>query len=205
MSYNKHNSKRTAIFRNIARALQMKFIGDELFDVQELLADFTLFTKGRNKKIYNVLHKTDDWLQLDLRIFDYEYTQNYGKNKKVHRQTIFFMRSRELGMPEMQMQPETFFHKITAYLNITQDIDFEEYPKFSAQYLLQGEDEEYIRTVMSDQVLKFFTLEKGWTLETVNFFMILYKENKLLKPWEVQRLYKKGMKLHEMFKMEEIK
>ncbi len=203
MAYVKDRN-RTARIRNVARALQMNFVGDELFDVQELLTDFKLFDKGRNKKIYNVLHKADDWLELDLRIFDYEYTQNYGKHKKTYRQTVFFMRSRKLGMPEMLMKPETFFNKITEYLNITQDIDFEEYPKFSSQYLLQGEDEEYIRTVMTDKVLKFFTKEKGWTLETLNFFMVLYKHNRVLKPWEINRLYGKGMKLHEMFKMEDL-
>lgn len=199
-----NDKNRKARIRNVARALQMNYLGDELFDVQELLADFKLFDTGRNKRIYNVLHKADDWLELDLRIFDYEYTLNYGKSKKTYRQTVFFMRSRKLGMPEMLMKPETFFNKITEYLNITQDIDFEEHPKFSSQYLLQGEDEDYIRTVMTDKVLKFFTREKGWTLEALNFFMVFYKHDRLLKPWEINRLYGRGMKLHEMFKMEDI-
>ncbi|MFT6147645.1 MAG: hypothetical protein ACJAUH_000322 [Saprospiraceae bacterium] len=179
----------------------MSYAETDDWGLMELLKDFELFQKGRRRKISNVLHSVDDFLELNISIFDYEYV--IGKNKKRNRkqQTVFFLRSRSLGLPEIYMRPENFLHRIANYLNLSQDIDFEEFPKFSKQYLLQGEDEEYIRHIINEEVLQFFTKEKGWTLEAINFFLMFHHHNKLLKPWEIKQLFKKGMKLHEILEI----
>ena len=198
MKYTK--SPRSAHLQRLARELKMSYSEMDDWGLMELLEDFQLFQKGRRRKITNVLHSVDDFMELDITIFDYEYVVGKNRERNRTRQTVFFLRSRSLGLPEMYLRPEKFFHRIANYLNLSQDIDFEEFPKFSQQYLLQGEDEEYIRHTMNQDVLQFFTKEKGWTLEAINFFLMFHNNDKLLKPWEIKRLFKKGMKLHEMLK-----
>lgn len=199
MKYTK--SSRSAHLQRLARELKMSYAETDDWGLMELLKDFELFQKGRRRKISNVLHSVDDFLELNISIFDYEYV--IGKNSKRNRkqQTVFFLRSRSLGLPEIYMRPENFLHRIVNYLNLSQDIDFEEFPKFSKQYLLQGEDEEYIRHTINEEVLQFFTKEKGWTLEAINFFLMFHHHGKLLKPWEIKRLFRKGMKLHEILRV----
>lgn len=198
MKYTK--SPRAAHFRNLARELKMSYSETDDWGLMELLSDFELRQKGRRHKISNILRSVDEFMELDISIFDYEYVVGRNRKRNTKRQTVFFFRSRALGLPEIYMKPENFLHRLANYLNLSQDIDFEEFPKFSKQYLLQGEDEDYIRHTMNDKVLEFFTKEKGWTLEAVNFFLVFHKQDKLLKPWEVKRLYKKGLKLHEIIK-----
>lgn len=198
MKYTK--SPRAAHFRNLARELKMSYSETDDWGLMELLSDFELRQKGRRHKISNILRSVDEFMELDISIFDYEYVVGRNRKRNTKRQTVFFFRSRALGLPEIYMKPENFLHRLANYLNLSQDIDFEEFPKFSKQYLLQGEDEDYIRHTMNDKVLEFFTTEKGWTLEAVNFFLVFHKQDKLLKPWEVKRLYKKGLKLHEIIK-----
>lgn len=194
------HTPRAAKLKNLARVHQMDFSDEDDYGILDLLEDFKLFRKGRRKKITNVLHKIDDWMEVDMRIFDYEYTKGRGVSRKRQRQTVFFVKSKHLGLPEMQMRPEGLLNKLANYVGWQQDIDFEEYPKFSGQYLLQGREEDLIRDAMTHKVLGFFTKEKRWSLETVNYFMILYKKNRILKPWEVKQLYQKGMKLHHLLK-----
>lgn len=198
MKYTK--SPRTAHLQRLARELNMSFSETDDWGLMELLNEFKIFKQGRRRKISNILHSVDDFLELNISIFDYEYVVGKNRERNTKRQTVFFFRSRALGLPEMYMKPENVFHRIANYLHLSQDIDFEEFPKFSKQYLLQGEDEEYIRYTMNNEVLTFFTKEKGWTLEAINFFLMFHYNNKLLKPWEIKRLFKKGIKLHEMLK-----
>jgi hypothetical protein len=199
MKYTK--SPRTAHLQGLARELNMNFSETDDWGLMELLQGFQLFQKGRRQKITNVLHSVDDFLELNISIFDFEYVNGKNNERNTIRQTVFFFRSRALGLPEMYLRPEHFFHRIANYLKLSQDIDFEAFPDFSKQYLLQGEDEDYIRHTMNEQVLQFFTTEKGWTLEAINFFLMFHKHNELLKPWEIKRLFQKGLKLHEMLKM----
>jgi hypothetical protein len=179
----------------------MTFSATDDWGLMELLQEFELFQKGRRQKISNVLHSVDDFMELNISIFDFEYVKGKSRERNTTRQTVFFFRSRALGLPEIYMRPENFLHRIANYLKISQDIDFEKYPDFSKQYLLQGEDEAYIRHTMNDEVLQFFTTEKGWTLEAINFFLLFHQENQLLKPWEIKRLFKKGLKLHELLRV----
>ena len=87
----------------------------------------------------------------DINVFDYRFTISTGKTSVTKEQTVFFMNSKELGLPDFYMKPEHFLHKIAAFLGF-EDIDFEEFPGFSDQYHLKGEDEHYIRAVMGEDV-----------------------------------------------------
>ena len=97
------------------------------------------------------------------------------------------------------MKPKNFFHKIASFLGM-QDIDFEENEDFSRRYLLKGEDEELIRYMMDDQVLRFFTVQKDWSLEGVGYFLIIYKKHKLLNPQSVKHFYNTGLRIYNMLK-----
>jgi len=165
-----------------------------------MLKDFTLFRRGRRRKITNVLTTTDDMMDLTINVFDYSYVRGKSKTRKYRRQTVFFVNSKLIGLPEMQLKPETLVHKLGHMLGI-EDINFEEFPKFSGQYYLTGEDEELIRHAMSKKALRFFTNETGWCMEGLNYYMILYKRNKLASTRSVKTLIRKGKQLHEIFKI----
>ena len=183
--------------RYVASRLNMSFSPDDEYGLLSLLDGFQLFNIGRRKKISNILRREEDFGEMDLRIFDYEYAR--GKSKRRHRQTVFFIQSKQLGLPQMLMKPESLFNKIGAYLGM-QDIDFESHPEFSKKYLLQGEDEELVRAIMDEKVLQFFTIEKGWYLEGIGYYLIVYKKYKLLGPRSITKFYQKGMDIHGLLK-----
>ena len=145
----------------------------------------------------HLLQKKDGLLEMNLHIFDYQYTISTGKTSHTYKQTVFFVESKKLALPEFWMKPENFFHKIGAWLGI-EDIDFDAFPEFSNQYYLKGKDKEAVRDMMDNRVLHFFTVNKDWYLEGVNYYMIFYKDEQLLSSGQIYKFFNKGMELYRM-------
>ncbi|MEM1319743.1 MAG: hypothetical protein AAGG75_05765 [Bacteroidota bacterium] len=194
--------ERISNLKKVAYELDLNFTASDEYGLIALLRDFALFRRGHSKKIYNILHQKDEWHQSKLHLFDYKYVIGGGNNTRVLRQTVFFLQSKQLGLPQFLMKPEHFFHRIGNYLGWKQDIDFAEFPEFSKQYLLQGEDEEMVRYVMTNDMLNFFTVEKDWSLEGINYFLIFYAHNRLLSPKAIIDFYNKGMYLFDLLRQE---
>jgi hypothetical protein len=177
----------------------MEYTAKDEWGLLNMLTDFRLFKRGYGKRITNVLSIKDSMYDSQVRVFDYKFIVGGGNSTRRISQTVFLVDSKKLGLPHFSMKPENFFHKIGEKLGM-QDIDFEEYPAFSDQYLLRGEDEGLIRSTMSPEMLQFFTLEKYWSLEGINYFFIFYKWNKILPVDQVQKMHKKGLEIFEMLK-----
>lgn len=182
----------------IARNLDMDFREKDEWGLLNILKGFHLFRQGGRKKITNILCVDRGLEDFKVHIFDYRYVISTGKSSRRFKQTVFFVQSKELALPEFWMKPEHFFHKLGNYLGFD-DINFEERPEFSKQYYLKGKDEALIRHAFHDEVLHHFTIEKNWYLEGVGYFFILYKKDKLFTPSETSFFFKNGMKLFQRF------
>lgn len=201
--FNFNDNDRAEQLRYTAGQLGMEYAPDDEYGMIGLLRDFHLMQKGGRKEITNLMTHTSPLMEDRFHIFDYRYTISTGKSSHTFRQSVMFINSKQLAMPEMQMKPEHFFHRLGNWLGLQQDIDFEEHPDFSRNYLLQGEDEARVRRTMNqDEVIRFFTIEKDWCLESVGYFMIFYQDNRLLQPNEIQYLHERGLMLFENFKSE---
>ena len=192
------SDNRSAQLEHIAFELGMDYQPKDEWGLLKLLEDFHLFRKGGRKRIEHMLHLRDGMLESDIHIFDYRYTIRTNNSSRTIKQTVFFMQSKKLGLPEFLMKPEHFFHKVSEWLNLNKDIDFEEYPKFSDQYWLKSDHEEYLRASVKDNFLKFFSIERDWHLEGINYYLVFYKKSKLLSPQQIKDFYKKGIKICEM-------
>jgi len=188
--------------RSVAYQLGMNFQEKEEYGMIALLRDFKLFRIGSSKQIFNLLQKASEMLEEKISVFDYQYTIHANNASITHYQTVFFIQSKELALPQMLLKPENFFHKIGAWFGM-QDIDFVEQPEFSDRFLLKGEDEPRIRHTLSEEVMKFFLIEKKWCMESVGYYLVFYRENSLAEPSSVKSIYQKGMRLYELLKLEQ--
>lgn len=203
MAFIRLNSpERIRLFQKIAFDLGMDYYETDEKQLLPLLRGFKLFSVG-TKKIFNLLSHVDDMHESDVSVFDYQYTVSTGKTTVTFRQTVFFMNSKLLGLPEMYMKPENLLHRIGHFFGF-KDINFEAYPDFSRQYWLKGDDQDYIRYTMNEKVLEHFTSEKDWYMETVNYYFILYKHNVVFHPNSIKSFYLNGMKLFDMLKQENV-
>ncbi|MDX1942126.1 MAG: hypothetical protein SFU99_16300 [Saprospiraceae bacterium] len=197
------SKKRSEALAYIAFDLGMNFQIKDEWGLLGLLKDFHLFKQGSRKRIESVIQHKDGMLESELHIFDYQYTISTGKTSATYKQTVFFMQSKKLGLPQFLMRPEHFFNKVSEWLHLSKDIDFVEYPQFSDQYWLQSKDEDYLRATMHEFILHFFTIEKNWSLEGCNYYLIFYRNNYLFPPEKIKDFYKKGMEICNMLYQDE--
>lgn len=195
---------RQAALEKMAEELDLTYTENDEFGLVNLLKDFKLFRVGvdNRQKITHVLSNKSDLSGFNIHIFDYEHG---GRSKDVYElqypnfnQTVFFVQSKKLALSQFYMEPERFFHKVSNFLGIS-DINFEAFPTFSDQYWLKGKDEEAIRKHMSDKALHFFTIEKYWSLEGLNYYLIFYSKGKVLYGNQLKMLYEKGMEIVNIF------
>jgi hypothetical protein len=189
---------RTDSMKGYARKLGMHFHAEDEFGLLRLLRDFKLFRRGHSRKINNILKAST--LDLTTHIFDYTYIIGKGKDRRYRRQTVMFVNSKELGLPSFSMQPESLWNKLTDWLKITTDIDFDSHPEFSEQYFLRAEDEDLIRYIYDENVLEFFTINKNWHLEGMNYFLVFYSLNERFHPKLLESFYHTGIKLFDLLK-----
>jgi len=172
----------------------MEYSEKDEWGLLQLLKGFQLFKKGGRKSVTNILSREDGLEGLKVNIFDYRYVISTGKSAKRFRQTVFFVQSKDLFLPEFWMRPEHILHKIGSFIGL-EDINFKEHPEFSNQYYLKGVDEELIRYTFQEEVLHYFTIEKNWYLEGIRYFFILYKKDFLMQPSQIKHFYSNGMEL----------
>lgn len=174
--------KRTEACRSQAGAMGLEFAetADELI---ERLGDFALFKRGRRKRTRNVL--TGDAGDVKISIFDYHFTTGSGKNKKNHRQTVVLLESANIQAPSFSMRQQGFFDKFGKVLGF-QDIDFTSHPKFSKMFVLQGPNEEAVRSFFTPGLLEFFETQESVNVEGGSGRVMIYNGRKLLPPEEAK-------------------
>jgi len=192
-------SRRHEKISQVAREMGFHYDAMEDFGLTHLLADFQLMKIGGSRKVRNLMWQDDSRRDVRARIFDYQYTIHAGNTHHVHRQSVFFIHSQSLGLPLFCLKPEHLMHKVSAWLGMN-DIDFDHHPEFSRLYHLKGEDEYLIRETFSDPVLDYFAHEKGWHIEGINYFLIVYRAKNLLPPDKIPEFYQKGLEIYELFR-----
>lgn len=193
-----NNDERKEKFKTLALNKQMTFSDKDEFGTISYLKTFRIFNY-RTGKIYNLCrYKCNDFLE-ETYLMDYIYFISNGKTRNVFRQTVFFVNSKKLGLPQFKMRPENLGDKIASFLG-WKDIDFVQYPSFSDNYHLKGEDEDLVRNQFNEQVLHYFTSHNGWSVEACNYYLIFYRLNKLIHHNALFSFYDQGMQVYELFK-----
>ena len=185
-------------FEKIAKKHHFSYSYNDEFSLINLLRDFRLFSKLSSKKITNILGEKSELQESKFYIFDFEYGVWNGENEDKFTQTVFFVQSKKLALPHFFMEPQGFYTKGEKMVG-TNDLYFEAFPKFTDQYRLQGKEEKQIRKVMSDNLLQYFSVEKDWSLEGLNYFLIFYKKDKIIPTTDLMDFYQKGKEIVKMF------
>jgi len=182
-------------FKACAQTMGWSFKPDDEWGTIKWLLDFKLFRRGRHHKVTPIIiHESDD-LGFTC-AFDYIYTISTGKSRITYRQTVYFKYSKALALPHFVMVPEKWYHHIGTYFGM-QDIDFVQYPTFSQNYLLKGEDEDYIRYHFDNpDLVRFFDQQGFYSLEGMNYLMILYVHNVVMPKEQILQLINIGNTIH---------
>ncbi len=193
----RYEKKRTEALNAVGEDLGFSFLltPDEI--MHERLRSTELFQRGRGNRSSNYLHRASD--DVEVLIFDHQYTVSSGKNSHTHKQSVVAIRSPQLNLPRFVISPEHFFHRIASAVGY-QDIDFDQYPKFSKQFLLRGPDEQAIRDKLQNIDLDHLVSFGAISIEANADHFLVYHAGKRSQPGELQTLFQKAFEIFVVFK-----
>lgn len=142
--------KRTEAMKAVASDLGLEFSMATDDALLNKLQSISLFSPGKYHKMKNVMTSRKD--SMNLAIFDYSYVDDRG-DRSHHAHSALVIESDLLRLPVFALHPEGLAERVLAALG-NQDIDFDDHPKFSKSFVLEGEDEEAIRSVFDDEVIE---------------------------------------------------
>jgi hypothetical protein len=190
--------KRTEAMGRAAEELDFEFLpqGDNHYTIGELQR-FTLCAQGHSKRLYNLMRGVAN--DLEVALFDYDYTIGAGKRQQTVSQTVVCFRLGRANLPAFSLKPQTFLHKAGQWFGY-QDINFESHPKFSGKYLLRGADEAAIRELFTDDVLSWYEgAGNNLCTEGSRDLLLFHRQGKRIDPKDVRGLLEDGFAVLGLF------
>ncbi len=152
--------RRAAALRTVADELNLEFIPTEERSFIHRLAGFDLqsrYPSFGNSPVQNLMRRLSDGKEIT--IFDYRCRKVHSSDNPTT-MTVLLLEWPELALPTFTARPESVFQKLGHVLG-GQDIDFPDHPEFSRRYVLRGENEDEIRSMMTDEVIRAFEAHTG--------------------------------------------
>lgn len=198
------HSQRTKALDNLAYEMNYDFRRKDKYDFFRLLKEFELCKTHRYKKARNIISKTDAWQEEEVFIFDYIQVNLwpcFWLKDKHKRQTVFFVVSRHLELPELLIKPRPTIIPKQWELLSRKEIRFDHHPEFDNKYLVRGENEALTKKMVNKYLIHFLTHLDGWTIESLNFLLVIYKQNDLVPPEEIPEFLESCMEIYHRFKV----
>ena len=188
--------KRTEAIKQLAATMGFDYREHPQTYLPDTIWQFDLFNKGRNRRLKHLIQGTQE--EAIVSVSDYQYTTGTQKNRTTHNQTVVFIESDRLNLPNFLLVPENIFHKVGNVFGY-KDIDFDSHPEFSSQYLLKGTDEESIRSLFHDGILNIYQRHPGTSTEGLDTLLIYYRKGQRFKPDQWQNLLNEAIEAYEQF------
>lgn len=156
------------------------------------LADFVLFSQEGYKQItLSMCRRGGD---VDIIIADFQCTN--GKDRR--KQTVLLFWSDRLRLPPFRLRPETLTDKLTDSIG-HRDVDFPDYPDFSAKYFLRGSSEERVRCVFHSQAINFLENIRPICLEGNADRLIIYRSSETVLGHNMEAFLEEGQTIFRLF------
>ncbi len=188
-----NEKRRTGQLQQSAEALGLDFrpAGDP--ELQQRLSGFKLFQQGRSRKLRNLV--VGDTGDINISIFDYQYTVGGGNHQATLVQTVALLESPTLDIPPFLLKPESMFDKLGGVLGLHDDIDFDEYPEFSNMYVLQSPDESGVRELFHTELVETLQEKKRTSIEAVPGLVIIYTSRQRKKAPQLREFFGEALEL----------
>lgn len=188
----RNRRKRAEAMERIAAELGLAYLPVGSVGLVAAFSSFQLFSKGRAKKVVNVLQGESG--QRQLAVFDYQYTTGGGKSTHVWQTTALSLRFDGSEMPAFMLRRKQAGDTIASWFR-GRGIEFVGRPMFSKRYYLRGDDEPAIRAVFTEPVVTYFEENPGLFVEAAGNEMLVYRLGQKVKPEGIGEFLGKGLEL----------
>lgn len=166
-----------------AAALGWTFSAEGSAPEVDSIRRFALLAEGHSHRLFNRIQGERHGLPFEL--FDLRHILGSGKNARVHQQTVLRVPLGAGVGASWSLRPENLADAVASFFGWP-DIDFEHYPVFSKRYHLKGENENAVRAIFGDRLLRALENDPfGYCLASDGRVVIVYTWNQRI---EVEKL-----------------
>ncbi|HAR19393.1 MAG TPA: sulfate transporter [Cytophagales bacterium] len=153
------------------------------------LSPFMIARKA--KTIENLLVGSTDnynYFFADIYLEEGAYLTKMGRNM-----TVVYVSGIRNELPDFSLEKEGLLDLLG--FSASQDIDFKNYPLFSKRYLLTSNAPNKVRSLFSDDLIRFFETENNIFVECVNNSLLIHSDSGLLEANDLEAYTEKVKKL----------
>ena len=189
--------RRSKKMEEVARSLGLTFRRKASDADNALPAGCHVAQIGHGRIVSNVLEAARSQ-ELNLTLFDYQYTTGHGKSARTVYQTITRMESGLFRLPAFVLFPESFLAKMGKMFGGA-DINFPDSPDFSSKYILRGEDEAAIRALFTPALRQTLANQDRLTIEGAGPLLFIFQKGRSAKPEQIAARLEQDKRIAALF------
>jgi hypothetical protein len=191
-----YSHRREDKLKLLAKELNMGFAAEDPYSkTLKLIEHFEYCDTTKPIDITNIISGTVE--HVEVRVFDYHSDYDHANNSIVNRRTVLLLFSPLFQFPPFTLKPEGFLTKAGTLFGET-DINFKDFPVFSAKYNLKSTHEYNIRELFTPEWLRFFEAHLGWYVEAKGDTILIVTGKK--SPAAVKRFLSEGLHFIRLIK-----
>lgn len=142
---------------------------------------------------------------LSVAVMSYADLSSQSNDRSRYRQTVIFLEDAELNLPEFSLapKPKGILSVALKLLGNFGTIEFEDSPKFSEKYLLQGFAVDATKVFFNQPIREHFSDRPGWSVRGKQHALVVYRKNHVCDESEVQAFAADALEMLTLFQVGE--
>jgi len=158
----------------------------------EFLENFIYFKTKKIEHIFNQLSAKKD----PCRLFDITFSEGEFIAKEVVRSTMLFIKTPKT-LPAFTLDREGLLERLYVLAGY-KDIDIKNHADFSKRFYLRGENENAIRSLFNDELVRFFESNAYYHIESSKSGVLIFSKERVASIKEIKALLDFGIRLNKI-------
>ena len=158
----------------------------------EFLENFIYFKTKKIEHIFNQLSAKKD----PCRLFDITFSEGEFIAKEVVRSTMLFIKTSKT-LPAFTLDREGLLERLYVLAGY-KDIDIKNHADFSKRFYLRGENENAIRSLFNDELVRFFESNAYYHIESSKSGVLIFSKERVASIKEIKALLDFGIRLNKI-------
>ena len=202
-TYKQKIKYRRSFYQQLAQKLGLNFQEKDTDRFGIFLKDIKIFKRGRPKRnINNIIFKESEEPDEQHYFFDYHYVVSSGNSVHIFDQTVLFIQTKKLSLPDFHLKPKAVYHRVADFFGKKRvDIgnDF-----LNKNYLLYTASPHVEQWINNESILNIIQRHPKLEIYGAHNQLVLFRPNKLAPVERLESIYRDYFKLYELIeKLEE--
>ena len=158
----------------------------------DFLENFIYFKTKKIEHIFNQLSAKKD----PCRLFDITFSEGEFIAKEVVRSTMLFIKTPKT-LPAFTLDREGLLERLYVLAGY-KDIDIKNHADFSKRFYLRGENENAIRSLFNDELVRFFESNAYYHIESSKSGVLIFSKERVASIKEIKALLDFGIRLNKI-------